>query len=192
MRRRESQDALPQRGRRVVHRVARDEQPALANAPVSKPVLSVSDCTRRIRDGVVPRRRRDLHMRGRGALAEFDGADGDLVGAVVAQGGPRIRDVFGGRRRLVEELAVPVPISQSSPSSARLRRRAAPSSTRSMHCGQAVLGERDVVGVVAERQQRVAGPNDVAAPQFQRIDVERERQLVDRATRRRTPGWVMP
>ena len=29
-------------------------RPALAKAPVSKPVRSVSDCTRWIRDGVVP------------------------------------------------------------------------------------------------------------------------------------------
>ena len=44
--------------------------------------------------------------------------------------------------------------------------------------GQAVLGEHHVVGMLAERQQGVAGPDDVASPQLQRIDVERERQLV--------------
>ena len=36
--------------------------------------------------------------------------------------------------------------------------------------GQGVLGERDVVGMGVGGQQGVAGPNDVAAAQFQRVD----------------------
>ena len=47
--------------------------------------------------------------------------------------------------------------------------------------GQGVLGERDVVGMGVGGQQGVAGPNDVAAAQFQRVDAEGGGELVDRA-----------
>ena len=74
--------------------------------------------------------RGDLNVRGRGALAEFDRADRDLVPPVVAQGGPRLGDMLGGRRGLVDR-AGGAPRRSASPARDRRRRsvrgvRAAP------------------------------------------------------------------
>ena len=98
-----SEDPVAQRRGRSLHSIARDEQPRTGEGSgVETSAIGVG------LHEADPRRRgaelsgRDLDMRGRGALAEFDGADGDLVHAVVAQGDPGLGDVLGRRRGLVQ------------------------------------------------------------------------------------------
>ena len=43
-----------------------------------------------------------------------------------------------------------------------------------------------------DRQQRIAGPDHVAAAQFQRIDIERDGEFVSSADSTANVGWVMP
>ena len=44
---------------------------------------------------------------------------------------------------------------------------------------QPVLGEHDIVGLVADREERIAGLHDVAVAQLERIHVQGDRQFVD-------------
>ena len=168
--------------------------PALANAPVSKPVRSVSDCTRCIRDGVVPSmRRRDLHMGSRRALAEFDCADRDLVDAVVAQRRPGIGDVVGRRRGLVHASSR-YPSRPASRRRAHARWRCAAARRRRGRCTAVRPSSVNVTSSGWSPMASRASPGriDVAAAQLQRIDVRaraRARVIADSTA---NAGWVMP
>ena len=148
---------------------------------MSKPVRSVSDCTRWIRDGVVPSSvGGDLHVRRRGALAEFHGADGDLVDAVVAQRRPRLGDVVGRRRGLVHRARGAACRRASPVAEVALvwssRRNA--SSTRSMHSVRPSSVNDTSSGCSPSASEGVARPDDVAPTKLQRVHVERDGQFV--------------
>ena len=124
---------------------------------------------------------RDLDMRGGGSLAEFDGADGDLVDAVVTERRPGLGDVLGRGRGLVHRTRgagadEPVGAECADPLPSAPQRRVDEVDA----LAEAVLGERDVVGVVVDGQQGIAGADDVATPEFERIHVQLDRQLVHR------------
>ena len=89
------EDAVAQRAGRPLHGVAGHEQPRAGEGSGVEAVaigvrlhkVNACRCGTQLLG-------RDLHVRGGGALAEFDGADRDLVDAVVPERGPRLRDVF--------------------------------------------------------------------------------------------------
>ena len=177
--RRELQDQVPQRRGGPRHGVAGDgesragEGSGVETGPVG---VGLDEVDARWRGAQCSGG--DLDVRGGGSLTEFHCSHGDLVDTVITQGCPGFGDVFGGRRRLVQRTGH-AGSDQPVITESRIAARTTQVLVHQIDARQrAVLGEKDIVGPVIDRQQRVARPNDVAAPKFQRIQIKGDRQLV--------------
>ena len=123
-------------------------------------------------DAIDRRRQRgrgDLAMHGRGAVAEFGGADREVEAAVVAQRNAQSAKWPAGGTVSIMVSAMPSPISQSAESSA-----SAPVGHRALDQIEALVEpiaaiEHVVIFGFRRRQHGIAGLDDIAAAHLERV-----------------------